>query len=66
MSTPYEKHSKLKHKVSSHSPNGYDIIIECEECPQRFLIHPGDKYPISMKVTPEYYKKWKSNSRSEI
>jgi hypothetical protein len=46
--SPFAQHQRLNHHMSQHSPNGYDIIKECDECPMRFMLHPGDKYWITM------------------
>ena len=48
--TPYQKHKELNHKMGRYSPNGIDIIEECDTCGARFLWHPGDEYaPISLR-----------------
>ena len=46
--TPYTQHAKFGHHMSRYSPNGYDIIEECDVCGMRWLHHPGDKYPVTM------------------
>ena len=51
--TPYQQHEKLHHKMSRSSPNGLDIIEECEECPARFLHTRTVDYPITLRGTDE-------------
>ena len=47
--TPYERHAKLKHKMTRYSPDGFVIIEECTECPVRFLHDPLVGYPVMMR-----------------
>ena len=47
--TPYQKHAKLKHKTSQYSPNGVDIIEECEDCYMQFLHTPAIGYPVTIR-----------------
>lgn len=53
MATPYEKHKETGHHTTRYSPNGIDIIEECEECGMRWLHHPGDKWPVTMAPAPK-------------
>ena len=49
MKTPYENHVELEHgPMTRHSPNGIDIIEECDECGARFMHTPSLDYPITM------------------
>jgi hypothetical protein len=46
--TPYQRHAALGHHMSRYSPNGIDIIEECDDCPLRFIHSPCVGYPITM------------------
>jgi hypothetical protein len=48
MKTPYENHTDLNHHLTRYSPNGVDIIEECDDCPARFLHNPSIGYPVSL------------------
>jgi len=50
--TPYQKHAQLDHKTSRYSPNGIDIIEECDECHMRFLHNPAIGYPVTIPPNP--------------
>jgi hypothetical protein len=57
--TPYEKHKLLGHKTTWYSPDSYQKIEECSECPMRFLHDPGIGYPTMLsplKQTKGVYK----------
>jgi len=45
--TPYQAHEKLGHKPTRYSPDGMDIIEECE-CGARFLFPALSDRPISL------------------
>ena len=49
MTTPYQLHGQLGHHTTTFSPNGIDIIEECETCGARFLHNPAIGYPVSMR-----------------
>ena len=53
--TPYERHAKLGHgDMSRYSPNGVDIVEECQVCNERWLHNPCFGYPITLPhKTPE-------------
>lgn len=53
--TPYRLHEMKEHKITRYSPNGVDIIEECEECKARFLHNPCIGFPVTLepiKATP--------------
>jgi hypothetical protein len=53
MRTPYETHASHKHHVTTHSPNGIDLIEECTECPARFLVHHTEpEFPRQLDPLP--------------
>lgn len=47
--TPYNRHAALGHKMGRYSPNGVDIIEECDECKARFLHNPAIGYPVTIR-----------------
>ena len=47
--TPYEKHKKLDHKTGRYSPDGFQIIEECQECPGQWLHDPLIGYPVTLQ-----------------
>lgn len=51
----YAEHLLKQHKVQQTRPNAHDIIEECTECPQRFLIDPRRREPLELspKETPK-------------
>lgn len=52
--TPYEVHSTLNHHMSRNSPNGVDLIEECDDCGQRWLVDgPSVTYPITLCTLAE-------------
>ncbi len=56
--TPNEKHETLGHPpMTRYSPNGVDIIEECETCGARFLHNPAIGYPVSMRPTKEWHQR---------
>jgi hypothetical protein len=57
--TPYENHKTLAHKMTRYSPNGIDIVEECEECEARFIHNPSIGYP----VTLEHVRRKETNER---
>lgn len=51
--TPYQLHETLDHgPMGRHSPNGIDVIEECDKCGARFLHNPCIGYPVSMSYMP--------------
>jgi len=54
MKTPFEKCKELKHKRTRFSPNGIEIIEECETCDRKWIMptvfNPNEKpitiYPV--------------------
>jgi hypothetical protein len=60
--TPYENHAALDHSFSRYSPNGFDLIEECDDCPMRFLRSPTCIYPITLR--PMTIKERESPNRS--
>lgn len=51
MPTPYKNHATLNHHLSRYSPNGVDIIEECDDCGQRWLHNPSIGYPVTLYPT---------------
>lgn len=50
--TPYMLHQERGHRMTRHSPDGYQIIEECSDCLARFLHDPGIGYPITLYPQP--------------
>ncbi len=47
--TPYQTHAALDHgPMGQHSPNGLDIIEECDTCGGRWLLTPGYPWPVTL------------------
>ena len=45
--TPYQQHSERGHRMTAYSPNGVDIVEECE-CGVRFLHNPAIGHPVTL------------------
>ena len=50
--TPYELHESMGHRMTRYSPNGVDIIEECQDCGLRFLHNPSIGYPVTLDPVP--------------
>ena len=47
--TPYDQHEQQGHRTTRYSPNGVDIIEECDDCGARWLHNPCIGYPVSLR-----------------
>ena len=58
MMTPYEQHEKQGHgPMTRSSPDGFQIIEECEDCGGRWLHDPLIGYPVTLTGSVERYYK---------
>lgn len=60
--TPFEQHATLGHDMTRSSPDGVDMIDECDTCGMRWLHKPAIAYPITLRPTKEWYA-WDSARR---
>ena len=49
MTTPYQDHQEMRHKMSRYSPNGVDSIEECTTCLRAWIRKPDSEYPIELR-----------------
>lgn len=64
--TPYQTHATLGHLMSRHSPDGFDIIEECDECGQRWLHNPTYDMPITLCTRAELNRRQNAFTRTII
>ena len=49
--TPYQKHIEANHHELRHSPNGINIIVECEQCQLAWQLphkYQQDQNPVTL------------------
>lgn len=64
--TPYQVHQTLNHHMSRHSPNGYDIIEECDDCGQRWQHNPSIGYPVTLATREVFDQRLKQQAQRMV
>lgn len=64
--TPYQIHQTLNHHMSRHSPDGYTVIEECDDCGQRWEHNPSIGYPVTLCTMAELNRRRNTIARTII
>lgn len=64
--TPYQVHQTLDHHMSRHSPDGYEIIEECDDCGQRWQHNPSIGYPVTLCTRQELDRRIATSSQLTV